>query len=172
MQIVVFFYGCYNLLRTYMCAKSLQSCLILCDPMDCSPQAPLSMGFSRQEDWSGLTFPSPGDLPDPGIEPTSLVSPALAGKDYLPRVPPLCMLSHFSHVQLFVTPRTIVLQAHPSMGFPRQDTGVGCHFILQGIFLTQELNLGLLHCRQILYHLSHQGRPIKGICGIISVPHR
>ena len=42
-------------------------------------QAPLSMGFSRQEYWSGLPFPSRGDLPDPGIEPRSLVSPALAG---------------------------------------------------------------------------------------------
>ena len=79
MQIIVFFYGYYNLLRACMHAKSLQSCLTLCDPMDCSPQAPLSMGFSRQEDWNRLTFPSPGDLPDPGIEPTSLVSPALAG---------------------------------------------------------------------------------------------
>ena len=37
------------------------------------------MEFSRQEYWSGLPFPIPGDLPDPGIEPTSLVSPALAG---------------------------------------------------------------------------------------------
>ena len=36
------------------------------------------MGFSRQEYWSGLPFPSPGDLPDPGVKPTSLVSPALA----------------------------------------------------------------------------------------------
>ncbi|ELR50988.1 hypothetical protein M91_11147, partial [Bos mutus] len=46
-------------------------------------QAPLSMGFSRQEYWSGLPFPSPGDLPDPGIEPgiepASLMSPALVG---------------------------------------------------------------------------------------------
>ena len=42
-------------------------------------QAPLSMGFSRQEYWSGLPFPSPGDLPDPGIEPMSLTCPALAG---------------------------------------------------------------------------------------------
>ena len=42
-------------------------------------QAPLSMGFLRQEYWSGLPFPSPGDLPDPGIEPESLMSPALAG---------------------------------------------------------------------------------------------
>ena len=42
-------------------------------------QAPLSMGFSRREQWSGLPFPTPGDLPDPGIEPVSLMSPALAG---------------------------------------------------------------------------------------------
>ena len=54
-----------------------QSCLTLCDPMDC--QAPLSMEFSRQEYWSGLSFPSPRDLPDLGIELVSLVCPALAG---------------------------------------------------------------------------------------------
>ena len=41
------------------------------DPTDNSPQAPLSMGFSRQEHWSGLPFPSPGDFPHPGIEPRS-----------------------------------------------------------------------------------------------------
>ena len=49
-----------------------QSCLTLCDPMDSSlHQAPPSMGFSRQEYWSGLPFTSPGNLPDPGIEPRS-----------------------------------------------------------------------------------------------------
>ena len=42
-------------------------------------QAPLFMGFSRQEYWSGMPFSSPGDLPDPGIESVSLMSPALAG---------------------------------------------------------------------------------------------
>ena len=42
--------------------------------------APLFMGFPRQQQWSGLPFPPPGDLPDPGIEPTSLTSPALAGR--------------------------------------------------------------------------------------------
>ena len=42
-------------------------------------QAPLSMEFSRQEYWSGLPLTPPGDLPDPGIKPTSLMSPALAG---------------------------------------------------------------------------------------------
>ena len=43
------------------------------------PQAPQSMGSVRQEYWSGLPFPTPGDLPEPGIEPTFLPSPALAG---------------------------------------------------------------------------------------------
>ena len=58
-------------------AKSLQSCLILCDLMDCSPPDS-SMRFSRQEYWSGLPCPFPGNLSDPGIKPTSLKSPALA----------------------------------------------------------------------------------------------
>ena len=43
-------------------------------------QGPLSMGLSRQEYWSGLPYPPPGDLKNPGIKPTSLMSPALAGK--------------------------------------------------------------------------------------------
>ena len=43
-------------------------------------QTPWSMGFSRQEYWSGLPCPPLGDLPDPGIKPTSLMSPALAGE--------------------------------------------------------------------------------------------
>ena len=43
-------------------------------------QAPLSMGFSKQEYWNRLPFPPPGDLPKPGIEPVSLISPALAGR--------------------------------------------------------------------------------------------
>ena len=51
----------------------------LCNPRTVIHQAPLSMGFSRQEQWSGQPFPLPGDLPDPGIEPMSLMSPALAG---------------------------------------------------------------------------------------------
>ena len=52
-----------------MRAKSLQSVLTLCDPVDCSGQAPLSMGFFRQEYWSGLPYPPPGDLPWPGRDP-------------------------------------------------------------------------------------------------------
>ena len=48
---------------------------------------------------------------------------------------------------------------HSVHGFPGKSTGVGCHFLLQGIFPTQGLNPGLPHCRQMLYHLSHQGSP-------------
>ena len=59
----------------FMYAESFQSCT-LCDPMDHSTPAPLSMGFSRQESWSGLPCPPPGDLPSPGMEPES---PALMG---------------------------------------------------------------------------------------------
>ena len=61
-----------------LCAKSLQLCQTLCDPMDWAYQAPLSMRFSRQENWSALPFPSPGDLPDPGIRTAFPVSPVLA----------------------------------------------------------------------------------------------
>ena len=50
-----------------------QLCPTLCDPMDCSSPGFSFMGFSSQEEESGLTFPSPGDLPDPGIEPQSPV---------------------------------------------------------------------------------------------------
>ena len=63
----------------YVCVCSVaQSCLTLCCPMDC--KVPLSMEFSSQEYWSGLSFPAPGDLPHTGIEPMSLVSPALADR--------------------------------------------------------------------------------------------
>ena len=87
--------------------------------------APLSMGFSRQEYWSGLPCPPPGDLPNSGIEPRS---PTLQA-DSLPSKSP---------------------------GKPRV---LECNLsLLQGIFLTQELNRGLLHYRQILYQLSYQGR--------------
>ena len=55
------------------------SCLTLCDPTDWGSPGSLSMGFSRQEYWSGLPFPSPGDLPDPGIKPRppALQTPSL-----------------------------------------------------------------------------------------------
>ena len=71
------------------------SCSVIsdsCNPMDSTHQAPPSMGFSRQEYWSGLPFPSPEDLPDPGIEPSSSVlkvvwSPALQADSLLTELP-------------------------------------------------------------------------------------
>ena len=53
--------------------------LTLVTPLTVARQAPLSIEFPRQEYWSGLPCPLPGDLPDPGIEPMSLMPPALAG---------------------------------------------------------------------------------------------
>ena len=55
-----------------------------------------------------------------------------------------------------MTPQTVAHQAPPSVGFLRQEYWTGYCSLLQGIFPTQGSNLGLLHCRQILYHLSHQ----------------
>ena len=90
-------------------------------------QAPLSMGFSRQEHWSGQPFPSPGDLPNPGMEPRS---PAMQG----------------------------YLSLSEPSGKPK-NTGVNSLFLLQGIFLTQELSQGLLHYRQDSLPAKLQGSP-------------
>ena len=103
-----------------------QSCPNLCNPME--PVRLLCLwGFSRQEYWSGLPCPPPGDLPNPGIEPRS---PTLQVDSLLPE----------------------------PQGKPK-NIGVGSLSLLQRIFPTQELNWGLLHCRQILYQLSYQGSP-------------
>ena len=63
-----------------LCVKLPQSCPTLWDPWTLAHQTPLSMGFSRQEYWSGLLCPLAGDLPNPGTEPKCLLSPALAGR--------------------------------------------------------------------------------------------
>ena len=82
-------------------AKSLQSCPTLCSPTDGSPPGSPSPGFSRQEPWSGLLFPSPAHA---------------------------CMLSRFSRVQLCATPRTAAHQAPPSTGLSRQEYWSGLPF--------------------------------------------
>ena len=58
-------------IKKKMCVLVAQLCLTLCDPMDVATQVPLSVEFSRHEYWSGLPFPSPGNLPNPGTEPGS-----------------------------------------------------------------------------------------------------
>jgi len=68
------------ILIVYVCAKLIQSCSVVCKPIDCNLQALLSMGFSKQEYWSRLPYSSSRYLPNAWIEPTSLVSPALADR--------------------------------------------------------------------------------------------
>ena len=105
---------------TVLCLVS-QSCPTL-TPWAVAHQALLSMGFPRQEYWSGLPSPTPGDVPNPELKPRS---PAWQA-DSLPSEP---------------------------LG-KAMNTEVGSLSHLQGIFPTQELNQGLLNCRQILYQLS------------------
>ena len=114
-----------------MHACLLSCCSVVCDPVTprtAARQAPLSMGFSRREYWRELPSLSPGNLPDPGVEPMSPASPALKTDSLLSKPPEKPM-----------------------------NTGVGSLSLLQGIFPTQESNWGLTHCRQILYRLSHEG---------------
>ena len=68
-----------------MRAQSLSCVQLFATPWTAASQAPLSVGFSRQEYWSGLPCPPPGDLPDPGIKPESLMFPALAGTFFTTR---------------------------------------------------------------------------------------
>ena len=70
-----------------VCVCTLSHVQLFAAPWTVAHQAPLSMEFSRQEYWSGLPFPTPGDLPNSGIEPVSPASPTLAG-GFLTTVPP------------------------------------------------------------------------------------
>ena len=123
-------------------------------------QASLSMGFSRQENWSGL--PSPGDLSDPGIKPGS---PALQA-DSLPSKPSYTILFPFrwfhlnlrvkvkvkplSRVQLFATLWTVAYQAPLSMGFSRQEYWSGLPFPSPK-FIKQRLRPNNYHACYMLY---------------------
>ena len=119
-------------------------------------QTPLSMGFSRQEYWSGLPFSPPRDLPNLGIEAASPVCPALAGRFFTTEPPVLCLVT-----QSCPTLCDLMDCSPPGSSVhrdsPGKNTGVGCEVLLQGILPTQGSNPGLSHCRQILHCLSHQG---------------
>ena len=95
-------------------------------------QAPLSMGFSRQEHWGGLPCPPSGDLPNPGIEPTSHVSPELAGVFLTAsttwEVFNILLKKLHSCVPVFVTPWIVTHQAPLSLGFPKQEYWGGLTF--------------------------------------------
>ena len=68
-----------------------------------------------------------------------------------------CVLRHFSRGGLFTNLWAVARQAPLSMALSTKNPGVGCHAFLQGIFPTQGSNPGFLYCRQIVYHLNHQG---------------
>ena len=88
-----------SIMHVWVHAKSLSHVPLFATLWTIVCQTPLSMGFSRQEYWNGLLFPPPGDLPDPGIKPMSLTSPALAGRFFFPLVPPGKPL-HYAYLYL------------------------------------------------------------------------
>ena len=118
-------------------------------PWTVASEAPLSMGFSRQEYWRGLPFPSPGDLPDSEIEPWSPASQAdslPAELEGSPFIRDLLLLFNHSVVSDSLQPHRLkparLLSPWDS---PGKNPGVGCHALLQGVFPTQGSNPGVLH---------------------------
>ena len=138
-----------------------QSCPTLHDPMDCSPpsfsvhgifQARIlewvaiskSKGSSWHRDWSCVSCVSNWQV---GSSPLTLPKSEVAQSCPTLWDPLDCSLPGSSVHGI----------SHD------KSTGVGCHFLLRGIFPTRGLDLGLLHCRQMLYHLSHQGSPLLSV---------
>ena len=127
-------------------------------------QAPLSMGFSRQY-WSGLPRPPPGDLPNPGIKPVSLMSPSLPlshqGRPIY--VIYMCSCSVAKPCLTFCDPMDCSPPGSAVHGISRgKNTGVSCHFLLQGIFLPlDQTRFSSISCmgRRVLYHWRHLGSP-------------
>ena len=102
-----------------VCAQSLSYVQLFVTPWTVAYQAPLSMGFSGQDYWSGLPFSFPGDLPNPGIEPTSLAPPTLAGGFLTTRATwedqHTSSVQSLSRVHLFETPWTAACQTSLSI---------------------------------------------------------
>ena len=111
----------------------------------------------------GFHFPGcgfRGKSNSPSLTPSSLPKPEkvkVKGKS-------------LSRVRLFATPWTPTMLLRP-WDFPSKNTGVGCHCLLQRIFLTQGSNPGLLHCRQTLYCLSYQGSHQFAVSGDLTHTH-
>ena len=149
------------------CVKLLSRVWLFAIPWTVAYKAPLSMEFSRQEYWSGVPFPSPGDLPDPGIEPGSPALQAEALASEAPGKLPLrysrCVFIARGHLtdiigawesshtcackSLHLCPALCnTVDCSPLMGLlcpedsPDKITGAGCHAFLQGIFPTQRSN--------------------------------
>ena len=115
------------------------------------------MGFPRQEYWNGLHFLLQEILLTQGSNPGLLVWQV----DSLPLhhlgSPPLNSAKSLQSCPTLRPHRRQPTRLPCPWDSPGKNTGVGCHFLLQEIFPTQGSNRGLPHCRQMLYHLSHQG---------------
>ena len=151
------------LLARFLSLQIVLSCFchvqLFVTPWTVGGQASLSMGFSRQEWWIGLPFPPPKDLPDAGIEPEPLMSPALAGGFFTTSASQEVLFTRLMCQLLSVSNSLRPRGLQPTKllclwGFPGEDTGEDSYPLLQGIFLTQRSIPGLLHCRKILYRLS------------------
>ena len=116
------------LVRVEWVCVCTKSCPTLCDPMDIARQAPLSVGFSRQEYWSGLPFPSPGDLPNPGIEPVSPASPALAGGFFTTGPPAGCQTDHVAAVARPLAPFKRSQTAQLSVWHTGDRSIISCYY--------------------------------------------
>ena len=130
----------------WMCACMLYhfSHVWLCHPWTAALQAPLSMGLSRQEYWSGLPFPPPGDLRDSGIEPTFLPSPELVDGFFTTSATwedrvcvCVCVNTYICCCSVAKLCLTLCNPMYCSLArllcpwdFPGKNTGVGCHFLL------------------------------------------
>ena len=120
-------------------------------------QAHLSMRI-LQAIWSELPCPPTGNLPDPGTEPESLMSPALAG-GFLTTSATWEAQAHVSRVWLFATPWTVASQGPPSMGFSRQEYWSGLPLPSPGDLPHPGIEPWSPTFRQTPYRPSHQGSP-------------
>ena len=158
-------------MRTKWCITTL-SCVWLSDTMDCSPPGSSVQGILQARILEWVAIPFSRDFPEPGIEPRS---PALAGRFFtiwVTREVHYFTLKVFENTgwpPSYVSLKAKVTQLCPTLCDPldytvhgilqarvQKPTGMGSLSLLQGIFPTQGLNPGLLHCKQILYQLSHQ----------------
>ena len=142
------------------CATLLQSCSILCE----ASQALLSMGFSRQEYWSGLPCSPPGGLPDPGIEPISLKSPALAGEFF----------STSATWELVLSEGQPPSPGNPLLFLaPTQRHGLTVSASTGGLWVQNGLNVGPMDSLQYLQLVGHSPcltRRSRSLSGAMSSP--
>ena len=138
----------YRCLCVFSCAQLLMT------PWYVAYQAPLSMEFSRQEYWSGLPFPSPGDLPDPGIEPRSPALQADSLPSSLPERLRKCLVAQ--PCLILCNPKTVAPPGSSVMEFSWKEYWSGLPFPSPGDLPYPGMEHGFPAGR-FFYHLIHQG---------------